>query len=136
MNATLALALLIGAPALKDKSKPAPTIVGSWAVESVNVSGMATQPGSDKWTFNADGTRSIHSAGKEIHSSRFEIGAKDAANCLDFLATGNAQPTHLCRYKIEGDTLTLTVGHDKTIRPENLDPAAKATVWVFERIKE
>src|SRR6476620_11149427 len=60
MNTTVMLtALALGAPARKETPKKEPSIVGEWAVESVNVGGNPSEPASNRWSFNADGTFDI-----------------------------------------------------------------------------
>jgi hypothetical protein len=137
MNATLMFtALALGAPALKDPPKKEATIVGEWAVESVNVGAKPSSPSSDHWEFNADGTFSIHSDGKTLHSSHFVFDSKVTPCTLDIFPGGGGPPEHLCRFQIDGDKLILSVGHDSKVRPADLEPAKRATVWVMKRLKK
>jgi hypothetical protein len=137
MNATLMFAALaLGAPALKDPPKKEATIVGEWAVESVNVGATPSSPSSNHWEFNADGTFSIHSDGKTVTRSNFVCDSKVTPCTLDILPSGAGSTQHLCRFQIDGDKLILSVGHDSNVRPSNLEPAEKTTVWVMKRVKK
>ncbi|HKA07324.1 MAG TPA: lipocalin family protein [Gemmataceae bacterium] len=137
MNATLLfVAVAVGAPALKDAPKKDSGIVGEWAVQSVNVGGKQGEPSSNRWAFNADGTFSIYSDGKALHSSPFVFDSKVSPCTLDILTANGGPPDHLCNFRIDGDTLTLSVGHDSKVRPAGVEPGGGATVWVMTRIKK
>jgi uncharacterized protein (TIGR03067 family) len=138
MNALafLALALPVSAPALKDKPSPEPTIVGTWAVESSNVNGRVIEPGSDRWVFNADGTQSIYGQGQLLQSATYSFGPRAAARTLDLVADAGGRHTNRCLYRIDGDTMTLSVGHGQFGRPADLDPGKGVTVWVFKRVRD
>jgi len=138
MNATLLfVAVAVGAPALKDAPRKEPSIVGEWAVESVNVGGKPSKPASDRWAFNADGSFAIYSDGQPSKLPRhFVHDSKVSPSTLDLLPNGGDAPSHLCTFQIEGDKLILSVGHDSKIRPAGLEPAEGATVWVMTRIKK
>ena len=70
------LLLTARAPNLKDKPRPEATLVGEWAVESVNAGGRPASLGSDRWAFRADGTMSILSRGKAIDSGDYTLGER------------------------------------------------------------
>jgi hypothetical protein len=135
-----ALALSVGAPAVKEKEKP--TIVGEWANEQYTIGGMPPQPaptGRDlrRWVFRADGSRSILGVdGKEVAGGRY--AADPAAGTLDFESASDASvDKYLCRYKLDGDTLILNVGWPKADRPAGLEspPDSKCTLYVMKRVK-
>lgn len=140
MNATVLLGLVvgIGAPALKDKEAPA-SLVGEWAIEAATVSGKPSPPGGNpnRWVFRADGTRGIFGPdGKELAGGTYTTDSK--AGTLDLDSTGaTGEAPYLCRYRLDGDTLTLNVGWQKAPRPDALEspPASKCTLYVMRRVK-
>jgi hypothetical protein len=107
--------MTIGAPALKDKPGPEPTLIGEWIPESVTVNARPIQPGSDRWVFRADGTWAMS---------------------VDLSSVINSRPADLCRYWVDRDTMVLSVGHVQGERPADLHPARNATVWVFKRAQK
>lgn len=129
-----ALSLSPGAPALKEKPAPEPTLVGEWAPESVTVSGRPVRPGSDRWVFRADGAWSMWARGTEVEAGSFAWDPKGSPGTVDLTGTANTRPADLCRYRVDGDTLVLSVGHVQGERPADLQPARKVTVWVFKRV--
>jgi uncharacterized protein (TIGR03067 family) len=130
------LLLTTGAPGLKDKPQPESTLVGEWAAESVNVGGRPSTPGSDRWVFRPDGTMSIMSQGQVIGSRDYTLGDKAAVRALDLVQNAAQGRADLSLYRIDGDTLTLSVGHQQGGRPADLEPKPMVTVWVFKRIKD
>ena len=131
----LGLALAVGAPNLKEKPAPVPALVGEWVPECVTVSARPSTPGSNRWEFRADGTFAIYGQGKELEAGPFTREAKGAEGTLDLTKAAGGRPANLCRYRVEADTLVLSVGHDPGVRPPDLQPANKTTVWVFKRVK-
>jgi len=130
----LGLAMAVGAPALKDKPAPEPTLVGEWTAESVSVGGQPSTAGPNYWVFRADRTWAIRAQGADLDSGTYTGDARGSLGTADLVGTRGAPRTNLCRYRIDGDTLILSVGHDPTVRPNNLDPGEKTTVWVFKRV--
>ena len=140
MTATvlLGLALGVGAPALKEKDRPA-TLAGEWVIVEAVVGGRPSPPGAapNRWVFNADGSRAIRAAdGKELAGGSYTTDTK--AGTLDLLSTGAPDAPYLCRYKVDGDTLTLNVGWQKAPRPEAFaSPAdSQCTLYVMTRVKK
>src|SRR5262245_8450094 len=104
----VALAIAVGAPALKDKAAPA-TLVGEWDIEQCVAGGNPKASVTNRWVFRADGTRAILSnQGKEVAAGNYTIDSK--AGTLELDATGTQTRPYPCRYKLDGDTLTLNVG--------------------------
>jgi uncharacterized protein (TIGR03067 family) len=137
MTPTLWLAVLLlaaGAPALKEKAPP-PNLVGAWVPESVTVNGNPTAAGTDRWEFRADGTWGMSNEGQPIASGTYTQNPKAAPPNANLVHMANEQ-TNLCLFRVDGDTLTLSVGHDPAVRPADLQPGTKATVWVFKRVKD
>jgi uncharacterized protein (TIGR03067 family) len=129
----VALALSVAAPGLKDKPAPEPTLIGEWVPESVTAGGRGIRPGLDKWVFGLDGTFAIWANGKVVQSGPFTRDPKAAPGTLDLGQAGGRGPADLCRFQIDGETLTLSVGHDQGERPADLRPGPKVTVWIFKR---
>jgi hypothetical protein len=140
MNTTvlLGLALGIGAPALKEKETPS-SLVGEWAIEEATVGGKPSPPGTNpnRWVFRADGTRAIFGPdGKELAGGNYTTDPKSGTLDLDSTLAKDGAP-YLCRYKVDGDTLTLNVGWQKFPRPGALEspPESKCTLYVMKRMK-
>jgi hypothetical protein len=127
------LILAADAPAPKDKAPP-PTVVGEWATESVTVGGRPSEAGADRWRFEADGTWAILSEGKPLDGGPFKRDA-NGKGTID-LTDKRGATTNLCRYKLDGDSLVLSVGHGRADRPEDTKPGPNTTVWVLKRVKD
>jgi uncharacterized protein (TIGR03067 family) len=134
-SALLALSLVIAAPAPKERAKADPSLVGVWVPESVTVSGKPTAAGTDRWEFRADGTWAMSNKGQPVATGTYTQDPKAAPPTADLVHTANEQMS-LCRYRVDGETLTLSVGHDLAARPADLLPGPKVTVWVFKRAKD
>jgi hypothetical protein len=133
--ALLLLAAAVAAPNLKDKPAPEPTLVGEWVPESVTVGGRPSTPGSDRWAFRADGTYALYGQGARLDGGELTGDVGKAGGTLD-LASENRGPTaNLCRFRVDGDTLTLAVGHNPGGRPADVEPGPKVTVWVMKRVR-
>jgi uncharacterized protein (TIGR03067 family) len=129
------LLLAAGAPGLKEKAAPESTLVGEWAVESVTVRGRPVHAGSDRWVFRADGTWALYGRGQELAAGPLTIDPKAAPATIDLAERAAAGRTDLGRYRVDGDTLTLALGHDWGVRPATVEPGPKVTVWVLKRVK-
>jgi hypothetical protein len=128
------LTFVITAPAIKPKTPPE-TIVGEWQVESIQVGEQPPNTqGADKWIFREDGTKSIFQNGESVGDSNYSLNPKEK-DWLDLVSMKMGILTHQCRFAVKGDTLTLVVGHDRNRRPDHLNPAPTATVWIMKRIK-
>jgi hypothetical protein len=137
MNSLLVgLAFAVGAPTLKEKENP-PSLVGEWVIEEHTVGGKVGGPGPpNRWVFRADGTRAIVGAdGKEIVGGHYTTDAKGGT--LDLVSTGPASDPYLCRYKLDGDKLILSVGWQKAGRPPGLEspPDSQCTLYEMKRAK-
>jgi hypothetical protein len=58
-----------------------------------------------------------------------------AGGALDLAGGNRGLTANLCRFRLDGDTLTLAVGHNPGGRPDGVEPGPKATVWVMRRVK-
>ena len=137
MNAVtlLVLALAPAAPALKEKAAPEPTVIGEWAPESVTVGGRPSEPGVDRWVFRADGTWAIIGRGKELSAGPLTVDPKAGSGTVDLADRAAAGQDNMGRYRVDGDTLTLALGHDWGVRPATVEPGPKVTIWVLKRVK-
>jgi hypothetical protein len=133
--ALLALAVLVAAPGVKSKTAPEPTLVGAWAPESVTVGVQPSTPGADRWAFRPDGTWAISTGGKEGVGGHYTRNPEGSPGTMDLMYETGRTPD-LCRYRVDGDTLTLSVGHCRAGRPAGLEPAPRATVRVFKRVQD
>jgi uncharacterized protein (TIGR03067 family) len=132
----VALALTFGAPALKDKPGPEPTLIGEWIPESVTVNGNSADFSRDQWVFRADGTYAVYAPRKETELGAFTWDPKGSPGTVDLAVTSAPRPVILCRYQLDGDTLVLSIGHDPDVRPADVQPAKRTTVLVFKRVKK
>jgi uncharacterized protein (TIGR03067 family) len=134
----LGLALGVGAPALKEK-EATPSLVGEWMIEESTVGGKPSPPGTipNRWVFRADGTRAIFGPeGKELVGGNYTTDSKGGTLDLDSTGAKDGMP-YLCRYKVDGDTLTLNVGWQMSPRPPGFEslPDSKCTLYVMKRVK-
>lgn len=138
MPTMLLIALTLAAPALKDKTTPAPSLVGEWAIEEFTVGGKPSGPDlvPNRWAFNTDGTRAINdNGGKKLVDGNYTADPKTGA--LDLDSGQQAGAPYLCLYKLEGDTLTLNVGWQKAPRPAAFASpmGSQCTLYVMKRVK-
>ena len=130
------LLLAPGAPALKPEPRSEPTIFGEWVPESVTVRGRPVDPTSDRWVFRADKTWAIYGRGKELAGGPLTVDPKAVPGAVDLAEGAAAGRTDLGRYRVDADTLVLSVGLDWGVRPADVQPGPKVTVWVFKRVKD
>jgi len=131
------LVLTAGAPTLKEKA--AATVVGEWVVEQATVGG---KPESSligyHWVFNAAGTRhaTAKAGGTPAIAGRYTQDPK--ARTVDLTTATPVESVYLCRYRVDGDTLTLNVGWERAPRPEAMDAPANSlcTLYVMKRVKK
>src|SRR5262245_33780600 len=109
MTATVVLGLAIGlgAPAPKDGGPPI-TLYGEWVIEKCTAGGIeqdAKAMSVIHWVFRKDGQRTlVGTDGKEMAGGQYTTDTK--AGILDLGGD-------LCRFKVDGDTLTLNIGWPK-----------------------
>jgi uncharacterized protein (TIGR03067 family) len=124
MNAMFTgLALVIMAPALKAPKNEPPPIVGLWVLTEYTQNGapISIEEGTST-EFCADGKR-IWTDGREVatdYERGYKLIPKATPPALDLTrADGAQQPLDVfpCIYKIDGDTLVLTIGDMGTERP-------------------
>jgi uncharacterized protein (TIGR03067 family) len=137
------LALVVGAPALKDPPDTDPRLVGTWAVATATTYGVEVPDYRLTITFARDGTCQI--AGEIGGQARSQCGGytldpKRNPAQLDLTEVTPGMPpvrTNLAIYKIVGDTLTLCLG-GATDRPTEFEAAFGATrvLLVLQRVKD
>lgn len=139
MNTTLLLALAVGAPALKDKAPPPPSIEGEWRVAS-RLDGGKPSSDNNLWTFSPGGVAEIREpVGLNVASRlTYTLSSDGIVKTIDFLEGQGNGKADLRQgiYKIEGDTLTVsfTLGNDP--RPTSFDPSPGRYVIALKRVKK
>lgn len=136
MFATL-LALTLGAPAIKDKPAPKPTIEGEWQVVSRFDNGAASTD-KNRWVFARGGTAEIREStgGRVVSNLTYTLAPGGQENALDFYeGQGNGKADlRQTLFAIQGDTLTLCFTCGSTPRPTSLDPGTDNFVIVLKRV--
>jgi uncharacterized protein (TIGR03067 family) len=144
VQATLLLALALGAPALKDPPKKGPTVVGEWEVESISTGGRQSNVGTGlRYTFTADGKWLIHRDGEELAPQLrrgFVLDARADPPAVDLVSNTAANNSARFQgiFKVEGDTLTLCgtrqKGADRPTKFEAPD-GSQVTIYVLRRAR-
>jgi uncharacterized protein (TIGR03067 family) len=143
MNAVLiGLALTLGAPGVKDTPKKDPaSIVGEWVGEKA-VSGGKEKPvpeGGISFTFTADGKLMVTEGKREKpDAGSYKIDSKKNPAEIDIMPPPDKkEPTIHGIYKIDGDTLTICIGHE-TDRPTKFESpeGAKTMLMILKRAKK
>ena len=107
----------------------------------MNVDGQPVRLESDWRTFGRDGTWAIFSHGTERERGPVVWDSKGSPGTLDLARPAANGPANLpalarARYRLDGDTLTLSIGHGPTGRPADLDPGKGVTVWLLKRVRD
>jgi len=137
----LGLALVVGAPAAKEKpKKDPPGLVGRWTVESATFAGMPIPKPDVTITFTADGKYETRAPGGDAKvSGTFTFDAKKDPAEMDVTDPAQANPGKVSAaiYKIDGDTLTICSSTDGE-RPRAFDAPAgsKFVLLTLKRIKD
>lgn len=124
MNAMFAgLALVVAAPGLKPPKDETPPIVGVWMLTEYTQNGAALSFDEGSSTeFTADGKR-IYTEGRTVatdYQRGYRLIPKSNPPALDLTRWDGEEQTpdiFPCIYKIEGDTLIVTISDMKTERP-------------------
>jgi len=141
MQATLLLwaAVAIGAPALKDRSKIDPDLIGEWVVVTITLNGTNLGIDSDQPLRNAyasDGKLTTFIGDKPIALTRhFDTNKRALPATIDLIVD---EKTERGIYKIEKDTLTLCSysGPDDLRPTEFTAPAgSQRGLLVLKRVK-
>lgn len=114
----VALALTIGAPALKDKPSPQ-DLYGDWQFEQPQPPGTPGAGEFLRYRFNRDGTWQVLPGDKEVAARRgFKFDPGGRPPTVDFNTDPRGRsPTVLGIYKIDGDRLTICDGYPPDPRP-------------------
>lgn len=134
--ALLTLAVVAGAPALKEAPK-APALVGRWVCTALTVSGRADPQWKGlEYEFTADGQWIIYRDGKDIggvqRKYKSDPAAKPAAIDTCESPDGKFSPGI---YKIDGDGLKMSLRTSDGARPATFDPVEGVMTFEFRRVK-
>jgi uncharacterized protein (TIGR03067 family) len=115
MFQTLALALAVAAPALKDRPDRATDLAGEWVVESSVYNGRPRPGGKEpqRYVFAADGTWTVYRGERKLNGNRAyrnDAAADPPAITLKYEAELQDGVEALGIYQVDGDTLTLCYG--------------------------
>lgn len=148
MPTTLALALLVAAPALKDPpAKPPPSVVGEWELDSQTFAGRPRPPvggaaGPLRYAFGPDHTWVIYRGERRVGLADRAYFADPKADppTIDLKYEPADQDGRVLRgvYKVEGDRLTLCLSRGDVARPKAFESSADAPtiLYVFRRVKK
>jgi uncharacterized protein (TIGR03067 family) len=134
----LALAMTLGAPALKDPPKNALKLTGEWVVESQITYGRPIKSSIERrYSFGDDGKWTLTTKGKVLGSDRtyaIDAGKKPAAIDMKY----SASVTYTGIIKVEGDTMTLCYSRNADERPKTFESPENSTVIliVLKRVKK
>jgi uncharacterized protein (TIGR03067 family) len=124
MNAMFAgLALVVAAPALKAPKDETPHIVGLWMLTEYTQNGAALSFNEGSSTeFTADGKRTYTEGRTPAtdYQRGYRLIAKSNPPALDLTrwdGDGQSPDIFPCIYKVEGDTLIVTISDMNTERP-------------------
>ena len=132
----LGLAIIVAAPAPKEAKKPAPTILGEWALESAVFMGMPipAPKGQSTITFMADGKCISSEAGAaKPENATFTHDPKMKPAHIDVIEGKNTKMAGI--YKIEDETLTICISIEG-VRPDKFVANDKIMMMTLKRIKK
>src|SRR5262245_28974927 len=134
----LTLTLTLAAPGPKDKKDVSP-LVGEWSAESATSQGKQDNPPpGTTFTFTADGKSIVKVGGKEPVEGTYKTDAKkDPAEVT--ISPGIKKRSNMHGiFKVEGDTLTLSLADDSEERPKVFESpvGAKSIVITLKRLSK
>jgi len=134
--ALLTLALVAGAPGIKDAPKTL-TLVGRWECTALTIGGKADPQWKGlEYEFTADGTWIIYRDGKDlggiVRKYKADPKAKPAAVDTCETADGKFSPGI---YRLDGDTMSMVLRTSDAGRPTTFDPAEGVMTFEFKRVK-
>lgn len=134
------LALTVAAPAPKEApKKDAPTVVGTWSVESALKGGQQdNSPPGATLELTPDGKMILHEGGKDIAGTYTTAPKKDPPEIdLTIAAPGAGALTMIGIFKIEGDTLQICLAMTGE-RPKKLQSPdmAPQVLLTLKRVKK
>jgi uncharacterized protein (TIGR03067 family) len=132
----LGLALVVGAPALKDKPPKGPPLVGRWAAADLVINGRADpQARGLEYEFTAGGGWVIYQDGRPLEGPRSYTADPTARPpAIDLAENADTYPGI---FKVEADTLVVLFPMNaKAGRPAGFDgPGAGQMKLVMKRVK-
>lgn len=139
MHATIALALLLSAPAPKDAPK-IDNIVGEWTVVNQERDGKAGSFFSDSMSFTADGKWGRVYEGKEARNcEKYVLDTTAKPGTIDLIFTKDTNVAGAYGIvRIDGDTLTMCLNYSSRVRPDKFEsPAGSSNMLiVMKRVKK
>jgi len=133
----LVLAIVVGAPGVKDGKEPdTPSVVGEWTVQA-RVTGE--RPHLDKQPFSsmeltAGGSLNLRSGRELVVSIKYTVDPAKKPAEFEWIPTDGGRPVPGI-YKVEKDTLVLCVDEAGT-RPTKFESPAgsQVTLWTCRRV--
>lgn len=141
MNATLlTIALVLAAPAPKERPKAGIDIVGEWVVVSQEIDGKPDTPIVVSMSFASDGKWGQTFVGDKAakNCEKYELNAAAKPATLDLLFTPETNIAGVYGIvRVDGDTLKFCYGYSPTIRASKFEAAARSgyTLMVLKRKK-
>ena len=142
MQTTLLFAaLVVGAPAPKDKPNTAEELYGLWELER-SESGVEVKArqreGPLRYKYNKDGTWVVLEGDKEVVGPRqFKMDTKASPATIDSNVSAPGGEVVFGIYKIEGDKLTICKARPNQERPTEFAAPTGSTnyLMIFRRVK-
>ena len=141
-NLLLGLALIVAAPGLKGPIKgQAPPIEGTWQLVDwlQNGTRMAFWEGMTV-EFRAGGKRVCREGPDSVDERSYKLLPRTDPPAIDLIRpSGGAEPTvHPCIYKIDGDTLVVSVGSPDGERPTGFESGKGGVrmLMTYTRVKK
>jgi uncharacterized protein (TIGR03067 family) len=138
----LGLALMPSAPALKGPAKgDTPPIEGTWQLVEWNQKGTPVEFWEGQTVeFTPDGKRICQESPGAVDERSYKLIPKTSPAAIDLIRpSGGAEPTvHPSIYKIDGDTLRISVGIPSGERPTSFESnsAEVRMVMTYKRVKK
>jgi uncharacterized protein (TIGR03067 family) len=110
MTPLLVVALIVGAPGLKDPPKAAPVLVGHWRVESSSTGGTAGVPSAGTTIEFADEGQVVVQEDESRATGTYKLNARPDPPHIDLAVVLGIHSNAAGILKLEGDTLTLCLG--------------------------
>jgi uncharacterized protein (TIGR03067 family) len=134
------VALVLAAPAPKERPKPGIDIVGEWIVVSQEIDGKPDTPITVSMSFRADGKWGRTFVGAKVAKDcgKYEVDGSAKPAKLDLLFTPGANISGLYGIvRVDGDTLKFCYGYSPEVRASKFEAAKGSgyTLIVLERKK-
>src|SRR5262245_4766090 len=138
----LGLALIPSAPALKGPAKgDTPPIEGTWQLVEWTQKGTAVSFWDGMTVdFQRDGKRVVRESPDSVEERSYKLIPKTSPAAIDLIRpSGGAEPVvHPCIFKIDDDTLTISIGGPGGERPTSFEGASADVLMVmtYKRVKK